>query len=122
MSVLYWCPQSWTQHCRGVSQSGAEGENPPLALLPTLRWVQPSTRVAFWAASARCWLTGSFPPPSPLQVLLLGAALQPLLAQPGFVLGIAPTRGQDLALGLVELREVGTSHLSSASVVAVLTF
>jgi len=39
------------------------------------------------------------------QVLLLRAALDPLSAQPVVVLGIAPTRVQDLALGLVELHE-----------------
>ncbi|KAK4824932.1 hypothetical protein QYF61_021552 [Mycteria americana] len=42
------------------------------------------------------------------QVLLLRAALNPFSAQPVFVLGIAPTHVQDLALGLVELHEVHT--------------
>ncbi|KAK4819146.1 hypothetical protein QYF61_025826 [Mycteria americana] len=42
------------------------------------------------------------------QVLLLRAALNPFSAQPVFVLGIAPTHVQDLALGLVELHEVRT--------------
>jgi len=36
------------------------------------------------------------------QVLLLRAALNPFSAQPVFVLGIAPTHAQDLALDLVE--------------------
>ncbi|KAK4821259.1 hypothetical protein QYF61_017137 [Mycteria americana] len=40
------------------------------------------------------------------QVLLLRAALSPFSVQPVFVLGIAPTHVQDLALGLVELHEV----------------
>jgi len=40
------------------------------------------------------------------QVLLLRAALNPLCAQPVFVLGIALTQMQDLALGLVALHEV----------------
>ncbi|KAK4818497.1 hypothetical protein QYF61_014227 [Mycteria americana] len=40
------------------------------------------------------------------QVLLLRAALNPFSAQPVFVLGIAATHVQDLALGLVELHEV----------------
>ncbi|KAK4824261.1 hypothetical protein QYF61_012527 [Mycteria americana] len=40
------------------------------------------------------------------QVFLLRAALNPFSAQPVFVLEIAPTRVQDLALGLVELHEV----------------
>ncbi|PKU47710.1 hypothetical protein llap_1990 [Limosa lapponica baueri] len=42
------------------------------------------------------------------QVLLLRAALNPSSAQPVFVPGIAMTRVQDLALGLVELHEVRT--------------
>ncbi|KAK4826701.1 hypothetical protein QYF61_010916 [Mycteria americana] len=40
------------------------------------------------------------------QVLLLRAALNPFSAQPVFVLGIAPTQVQYLALDLVELHEV----------------
>ena len=40
------------------------------------------------------------------QVLLRRAALNPLIAQPVFVLGIALIHVQDLALGLVELHEV----------------
>jgi len=40
------------------------------------------------------------------QVLLLRAALNSLSVQPVFVLGIAPTHVQDLALGLAELHEV----------------
>ena len=42
------------------------------------------------------------------QVLLLRAALNRFSSQPVFVLGIAPTHVQDLALGLVELHEVLT--------------
>jgi len=40
------------------------------------------------------------------QVLLLRAALNPFSAQPVFVLGIASTQVQDLALGLVGPHEV----------------
>ncbi|CAM9606029.1 unnamed protein product, partial [Bubo scandiacus] len=40
-----------------------------------------------------------------LQVLLCRAALNPLIAQTVFVLGIALTQVQDLALGLVEFHE-----------------
>jgi len=40
------------------------------------------------------------------QVLPVSAALNPFSAQPVFVLGIAPTQVQDLALGLVELHGV----------------
>jgi len=42
------------------------------------------------------------------QVILLRAALDPFSTQPLFVLGIALTHLQDLALGLVELDEVHT--------------
>ncbi|CAM9177511.1 unnamed protein product, partial [Bubo scandiacus] len=42
------------------------------------------------------------------QVLLLRAALNPLIAQPVFVLGIALAHVQDLVLGLVELYMVCT--------------
>ena len=42
------------------------------------------------------------------QVLLLRAALNPFSTQPVFVLGIASTQVQDLALGLVQLHEVRT--------------
>ncbi|KAK4810518.1 hypothetical protein QYF61_004481 [Mycteria americana] len=44
--------------------------------------------------------------PLEVQVILLRAALNPFSAQPVFVLGIAPTSVQDLALGLVQLHEV----------------
>ena len=51
------------------------------------------------------------------QVLLLRAALNSLIVQTVFVLGIDPTHVQDLALGLVELREVCTgSPLQPAKV------
>jgi len=45
------------------------------------------------------------------QVLLLRAALHPFSTQPVFVLGIASTHIQHLALGLVELHEVCTGPL-----------
>ena len=41
------------------------------------------------------------------QILLLRPALESFSAQPIYVLGIAPIQMQDLALGLVELQEVG---------------
>ncbi|KAK4826814.1 hypothetical protein QYF61_011622, partial [Mycteria americana] len=40
------------------------------------------------------------------QVLLLRAALHPFIPQSVWILGIAPTQAQDLALGLLELHEV----------------
>ena len=51
-------------------------------------------------------LAHSFPFTTTPQVLLRRAALNALMAQPVFVLGIASTHMQDLALGLVELQEV----------------
>ena len=40
-------------------------------------------------------------------ILLLRAALKPFSTQPVSVLEVAPNQMQDLALGLVELHEVG---------------
>ena len=45
------------------------------------------------------------------QVLLLRGALSPLSVQPVFVLGIAPTHVQDLALGLVEPYDIHMNQL-----------
>ncbi|KAK4831314.1 hypothetical protein QYF61_016803, partial [Mycteria americana] len=64
----------------GLTRAEQRGRIPSLALLATLLWMQPRIRLAFWAVSAHC--------------------------QPVFVLGIALTHVQDLALGLVELPEV----------------
>ena len=51
------------------------------------------------------------------QILLLRVALNPFSTQPVFVLGIALTQVQDLALGLVELHRVGLGPaLSSVQV------
>lgn len=45
------------------------------------------------------------------EVLLLRVTLYPLIAQPTFVLGIAPAQLQDLALGIAELEILmGTSQ------------
>ena len=51
-------------------------------------------------------LTEAFTSQHP-QTLHLRAALKPLSAQPVSVLEIAPTQMQDIALGLVELQELG---------------
>lgn len=48
------------------------------------------------------------------QALLLRAFLHPFSAQPVFVLGIALTQRQDLALGLVKLAEVLTGAAPSS--------
>ena len=64
----------------GLTRAEQRGKIPSLALLPTLLWMQPSTRVAFWAASTHCWLVVSthyYP-----EVLLHRTALNPLFAQP----------------------------------------
>ncbi|KAK4827563.1 hypothetical protein QYF61_019187 [Mycteria americana] len=92
----------------GSHKSGVEGQNH----LP-----QPAGHASFDAAQdtvgflgCKCTLPGhvellinQHP-----HVLLLRAALNPFSAQPVFVLGIALTHVQDLALGFVELHEVHT--------------
>jgi len=95
------------QDSRGGShQRGAEEQNP----LP-----RPAAHIAGDAAQGTVGRLGcqhTLLGPAELlitqhpEVLLLRAALSPFSAQPVFVLGIAPTHGQDLALGLVELRDV----------------
>ncbi|PKU30563.1 hypothetical protein llap_19132 [Limosa lapponica baueri] len=70
--------------------------------------MQPRIRLAFWAASAHCWLTLIFSSTSTPKCFTLRAVLNPFSTQPVFVLGIALTQMQDLALGLVELQEVCT--------------
>jgi len=88
--------------------SGVEGQNH----LP-----QPAGHTSLDAAQETVGLLGSkYTPPGHVellvnhhpQVLLLRAALNPLSAQHVFVLAIAPTHVQDLALVLVELHEVHT--------------
>ena len=62
--------------------------------------MQPRIQLAFWAASTHCQLVLILPSadtPSP----------SPFSTQPVSVLEIALTQVQDLALGLVELHEVG---------------
>jgi len=44
------------------------------------------------------------------QILLVRAALKPFSTQPVFMLGIAPTQVQEVALGLVELHKVGKAQ------------
>ncbi|NXW38667.1 SSF1 protein, partial [Phaetusa simplex] len=70
-----------------------------------------SSRNPPMTSGAHCQLVLSFSPSSLPQVLLLGAALQPFSAQPGFVPGIAISQVQDLALGLVELHEVNLNNI-----------
>ncbi|KAK4818827.1 hypothetical protein QYF61_019864 [Mycteria americana] len=90
----------------GSHESGAEGENH----LP-----RPADHASFDAAQDTVGFLGCERTLLGLvellinqhpQVLLLRAALNPFSTQTVFVLGIAPTRVQDLALGLVECHEV----------------
>jgi len=95
----------------GSHQSGAEGQNP----LPP-----PAGHAAFDAAQGTVGLLGcedtlvahvqlfinQYP-----QVLLGRAALNPFIPQPVLIVGVALTQVQDLALGLVEPREVHTGPL-----------
>ena len=92
----------------GSHESGIEGENP----LP-----RPAGHASFDAAQDTVGFLGckrTLPAHVELlinqypQVLLLRAAFNPFLAQPIFMLGIAPTHVQDLARGRVELHAVCT--------------
>ncbi|KAK4830147.1 hypothetical protein QYF61_008635 [Mycteria americana] len=75
-------------------------------------------RLAFWAASAHCWVMLSFSStniPKSFSSGLLSIHSPPSFGLPRprcrtfvFVLWIAPTQVQDLALGLAELHEVHT--------------
>ena len=81
------------QYCRwGLMRVEQRGKIPSLHLLATLLWMQPRTRLAFWAAGAHGRLMSNLSSTRiPESVLILGRALSPV---------------QDLALGLVELQEV----------------
>ncbi|KAK4831337.1 hypothetical protein QYF61_017468 [Mycteria americana] len=111
MSFLCWGPQSGMQYSVGwgLMRAGYRGRITSLDLLVTLLLMQPRIWLAFWAASAHCWLMLSFSSTNTPKSFSSGrAALNPFSAQPVFVLGIAPTHVQDLALGPVELHEVRT--------------
>ncbi|KAK4821667.1 hypothetical protein QYF61_027135 [Mycteria americana] len=77
-----------------------------LDLLAMLLLTQPRISLAFWAASAHCWLMSSFFIHQYPQVFLGRAALNPLIPQPVLIPGVALTQVQDLALGPVEPHEV----------------
>lgn len=64
--------------------------------------IQPSSQLAFWAGRADHveLLVNQYP-----QVLLLSGAPSLLSSQPVFVIGIACSKVQDLALGLAESHE-----------------
>ncbi|KFV19790.1 WD repeat-containing protein 78, partial [Tauraco erythrolophus] len=67
------------EHHQTVSLSSdreQRGRIPSLALLPTLLWVQPRTRLAFWAASAHCQLMDLFF----MERILMENIFQPKLA------------------------------------------
>lgn len=84
-------------------KNGEEGGISSLALQPTLFWVQPRTRLAFWAANSHCWLMSSFSSVSALKPSA-GAALNPFPIQPVLTQEMAPTQVQDLSLALLSLR------------------
>ena len=73
-----------------------------------LLFTKPGIWLAFWAASAHCWLVCYASPTSNAQVLLGRAALKPFIPQPVLMLGIPVTKVQDFALGLVELHSQGS--------------
>jgi len=92
----------------GSHKSGAEGQNP--LPCPAGHAAGDAAQDTVGLLGCRCTLVGhvellvnQHP-----QVLLIRATLTPFSAQPAFVLGIALTHAQDLAIGLVELHEVLT--------------
>ena len=106
-SLFYWGSQSWTEDSRWAL-TRAEGQNP----LP-----RPAAHAAFDAAQDTAGLLGcerTLPGHVELlvrqhpQVLLGRAAHNPFSAQPVFVLWIALTHVQDLALSLIKLHEFCT--------------
>jgi len=72
--------------------------------------MHPRIQLAFWAASAHCWLMLNLISQHS-RIILLRAALKPFSTQPVSVLEIAPTQVQDLALDLVEIHEIGIDPL-----------
>jgi len=92
-SFLCWGSQAWTENSRwGPHEGRAEGGNP----LPAATWT--SGLQAHTAGSHH--LLGTQHP----KVLLLGAALNPLITQPVFVLRNALTRCRTLHLDLSFMR------------------
>ena len=67
--------------------------------------------MAFWAASAYCWLMLNLLSTDTSKSFTLGL----LSSQPVSVLGISLTQMLDLALGLVELHEIGMGSPLSLS-------
>ncbi|XP_074674578.1 translin-associated protein X isoform X2 [Strix aluco] len=78
------CTVLWRSHCPGPSHG---------SVLSVCSW-NPGVNHLHAGRGISCFLR---------------AALNPLIAQPVFVLGIAPTHVQDLACGLIELHEVCTA-------------
>jgi len=91
----------------GSHQSRLEGQT-PLNLLVTLLLVQLRMLLAFWAASAHCWLMSSFSPTSAPKSSLAGLLSSPSSPQPVLIPGVAPTQMQDVVHVLVEPHEVHT--------------
>ena len=93
----------------GSHQSGVKGQNHLPAGHASLHAAQ--ARVAFLGCEHRLLGRVELLILQYTKVLLGRAALNPFSTQPVFVLGIALTHVQDLALGLVELHEVHMSPL-----------
>ena len=90
----------------GLKRTELRGRITSLDLLVILLLMQSRIQMAFWAARARCLLMlrlSSTDIPKSFSV----GALKPSSAHPASALEIAPTQEQDLALGLVELHDVG---------------
>ena len=60
-SFLCWGPQAWIQYCSwGLTMSEQRGTNTFLSLLVTPLLMQLRIQLAFWTASAHCWLLLTF--------------------------------------------------------------
>uniref|UniRef100_A0A663N7B8 ABC-type glutathione-S-conjugate transporter n=1 Tax=Athene cunicularia TaxID=194338 RepID=A0A663N7B8_ATHCN len=89
-------------HCRGgLTRAEQRGRIPPLTLLPTLLWVQPRTRLAFWAVSTHCWLTVSFP--STDTPKSFSAGLLSILSLPSLYLCMNSTWNQSVLHGFINV-------------------
>ena len=110
MSFLCWGPPELdldTVLQVGSHENRVEGENPLPRPAGHISPDAAQDTVGFLGCERTLLAHSQFSIHQQRQVLLR-AILNPLISQPVFVLGIAPTHVQDLALGLVELHEVCT--------------
>ncbi|KAK4822069.1 hypothetical protein QYF61_009330 [Mycteria americana] len=89
----------------GLTRAEQRGRTPSLALLATLRVMQPRTRLAFWAASTHCRLMSSFSSTGTPKSFSAG-----LLSIPS-----SPSLCRTLHLPLLDLMRFTQAHFSSLS-------